>query len=206
MENGRDSKKLIGTIIGVIAFIALIAGATYAWFTSTANVTNGTYNGTACSYNLTVTGGSINTTLPLASSSSSSSYYFATTHPETSASQGTYSAVTAKIANSCSASSAGKGVIKVKMTAGPSTNCPLSYAIYSGSVTTKDAVSSATAVASGTITTTGSYVSLYTTSSKLTTTAVTYTIWFYLDGDKISNDACKSLTYTGTVSISSTTS
>lgn len=38
-----DKRKFIGTIIGVIMFAALIAGATFAWFTLTANVTNGNY-------------------------------------------------------------------------------------------------------------------------------------------------------------------
>lgn len=35
-----DNKKLIGTILGVIAFVALIAGATFAWLTVTATVSN----------------------------------------------------------------------------------------------------------------------------------------------------------------------
>lgn len=39
-----DNKKLIGTILGVIAFVALIAGATFAWLSASVNVTNGTYN------------------------------------------------------------------------------------------------------------------------------------------------------------------
>ena len=38
-----DKKKLIGTIIGVALFAALIAGATYAWLTFSLNVTNGNY-------------------------------------------------------------------------------------------------------------------------------------------------------------------
>ena len=38
-----DKKKLIGTIIGVVAFAALIAGATYAWLTYNATITNGNY-------------------------------------------------------------------------------------------------------------------------------------------------------------------
>lgn len=43
-----DKKKLIGTIIGVIAFAAIIAGATYAWLSVTATVTNdGIRNGYA---------------------------------------------------------------------------------------------------------------------------------------------------------------
>ena len=39
-----DKKKLIGTIIGVVAFAALIAGATYAWMTNAVTITNGVYN------------------------------------------------------------------------------------------------------------------------------------------------------------------
>lgn len=39
-----DKKKLIGTIIGVAAFAALIAGATYAWASNAATITNGVYN------------------------------------------------------------------------------------------------------------------------------------------------------------------
>jgi len=39
-----DKKKLIGTIIGVTLFAALIAGATFAWLTFSANITNGNYS------------------------------------------------------------------------------------------------------------------------------------------------------------------
>ena len=42
--NTLDKKKLIGTIVGVVAFVALVASATYAWLTATANITNGTLN------------------------------------------------------------------------------------------------------------------------------------------------------------------
>lgn len=45
-----DKKKLIGTIIGVIMFAALIVGATYAWLSFTATVTNATANGTTLTY------------------------------------------------------------------------------------------------------------------------------------------------------------
>ena len=41
-----NKRKLIGTIIGVIAFAALIAGATYAWFQNSLQVTTGTYDAT----------------------------------------------------------------------------------------------------------------------------------------------------------------
>lgn len=192
-----DTKKMIGTIIGVIAFIALIAGATFAWFTSSATVTNATYNGTVCSYALTVTGGNISTNLPLASSSSSSDYFYAKTH-STIGAQGVMSTVSAKLASACSASSAGTATVTAKFTAGPSANCPISYAVFGDSVT--DFTTSP--IASGTITST-SDTNLVTTST-LTTTAQSYKIWFYLDGDQISNDACKNLTYKGSVTITST--
>lgn len=45
-----DKRKLIGTIIGVIMFAALIVGATYAWLSFTATVTNSTANGTTLTY------------------------------------------------------------------------------------------------------------------------------------------------------------
>ena len=45
-----DKRKLIGTIIGVIMFAALIVGATYAWLSFNANVTNTVANGTTLTY------------------------------------------------------------------------------------------------------------------------------------------------------------
>ena len=45
-----DKRKLIGTIIGVTMFAALIVGATYAWLSFTANVTNTTSNGSTLNY------------------------------------------------------------------------------------------------------------------------------------------------------------
>lgn len=192
-----DTKKTIGAIIGVIAFIALIAGATFAWFTASASVSNATYTGSACSYSLTVTGGNINTNLPLASSTASSDYYFAKTHATIGA-QGTMSTVSAKLANACSASLAGEAIIKASITSGASTNCPLSYAVFSGSTTDF----SGTPLESGTITGTGA-VDLVTTST-LTTTAQTYKIWLYLDGDLITNSACMNLSYAGNITVVST--
>lgn len=52
-----NKQKLIGMIIGVIFFVALIAGATFAWLTFNANVTNGTYNGTSLNFTYTYAGG-----------------------------------------------------------------------------------------------------------------------------------------------------
>ena len=52
-----DKRKLIGTIIGVTMFAALIAGATFAWLSFTANVTNSTYNATTRNFIITYGGG-----------------------------------------------------------------------------------------------------------------------------------------------------
>lgn len=52
-----DKRKLIGTIIGVTMFAALIAGATFAWLSFTANVTNSVFNATTRNFIITYTGG-----------------------------------------------------------------------------------------------------------------------------------------------------
>lgn len=54
-----DKKKLLGTIIGVIMFAMLIVGATYAWLTLTANVTNGTYAGNSLNFTFSYSGNDI---------------------------------------------------------------------------------------------------------------------------------------------------
>ena len=59
-----DKRKLIGTIIGVVMFAALIAGATYAFLSFTATVTNATYNGTTMNFLVDYTKGTAITYLP----------------------------------------------------------------------------------------------------------------------------------------------
>ncbi len=53
-----DNKKIIGAILGVVAFIALVAGATFAWLTATVTVNNGTYVGNIKNFVISYTGGS----------------------------------------------------------------------------------------------------------------------------------------------------
>ena len=52
-----DKRKLIGTIIGVTMFAALIAGATFAWLSFTANVTNSAFNAKTRNFIITYNGG-----------------------------------------------------------------------------------------------------------------------------------------------------
>lgn len=62
-----DKKKLIGTIIGVVAFAALIAGATYAYLSMSVNVTNGTgvYNAKSMHFLVDYTKGTDIGSIPL---------------------------------------------------------------------------------------------------------------------------------------------
>ncbi len=59
-----DRKKLIGAIIGVVAFAALIAGATYAYLSATLGVSNQTYNVKSMHFLVDYTKGNNITTMP----------------------------------------------------------------------------------------------------------------------------------------------
>lgn len=63
-----SNKKLIGTIIGVIAFVALISGATFAWLTYAINVTGGTYNGASTNFVVNYTKGTDISDVPILTS------------------------------------------------------------------------------------------------------------------------------------------
>ena len=63
-----SNKKLLGTIIGVIAFAALISGATFAWLTYAVNVTGGTYNGASTNFVVNYTKGTDISDVPILTS------------------------------------------------------------------------------------------------------------------------------------------
>jgi len=56
-----ETRKIIGTIVGVLAFIALVAGLTYAWFTWSSGDT--ILNGTTDCFTINYTGGTAITSL-----------------------------------------------------------------------------------------------------------------------------------------------
>ena len=60
-----NQKKLIGTIIGVLFFAVLIAGATFAWFTFSVNVSNGNYNAATGKFSIDYVGGGEITSAPI---------------------------------------------------------------------------------------------------------------------------------------------
>lgn len=61
-----NTKKIIGMVIGIILFAALIAGATFAWLTFTANITNANLTGSSRNFTFTYAQGTaISELLPL---------------------------------------------------------------------------------------------------------------------------------------------
>lgn len=61
-----NTKKLIGMVIGVILFAALVAGATFAWLTFAVDVTNSTLTGSSRNFTFTYEEGTaIDELLPL---------------------------------------------------------------------------------------------------------------------------------------------
>lgn len=59
-----DRKKLIGTIIGVVAFIILVAGATFAWFTYDITLNKSGYNFISKNFSIVYDKGTAITAVP----------------------------------------------------------------------------------------------------------------------------------------------
>ena len=91
-----NQKKLNGTIIGVLFFAVLIAGATFAWFTFSVNVSNGNYNAATGKFSIDYVGGGEITSAPIVTTGT----------PE----NATVKQITAKLSN---ASISGKITIKL---------------------------------------------------------------------------------------------
>lgn len=166
-------KKIIGTVIGVIFFVALIAGATYAWLTFNINVTNGTYNGTTGNFLIDYVGGGEITSVPVVSSGT----------PESSA----VKEITAKLATN---SVPGKLTIKLttNSTTLITTSGVINYAVCTSSTTTSSCTNNFNnAVSTGTISASGEKV-LYADTTDLTNTNKHYFVYFWIDGSQITNE------------------
>lgn len=106
-------RKIIGAVIGIMAFAALIVGATYAWFLSDINVTNANYvTRTGCfqiDYNINNVDNSQDITGSLI--------------PSASPANGLSGRVGLKINNNCQL--AGTGTLKLHVNASPQTSTKL---------------------------------------------------------------------------------
>lgn len=200
-----DTKKLLGTIIGVIMFALLIVGATYAWLTISANVTNGNYTVKTKNFVINYAGGSaINETVQTSNAT------IANITSETSAAATTdgWLAVTAQ--KDATSAGASDFTIKLHINAvdSPLTTKALTYAVCHGNCPTEVAlatVSNGTAtcatgvVACGTVNPSlkNTDIVLYTDTNTFNKDAAvetqTYNIYFWLDaGTIVANDIGKS--------------
>lgn len=183
-----ERKKLIGTIIGVTMFALLIVGATYAWLSATIDVNNGTYQLSTRNFIIDYEGGGQIENAPIVAT--------ATVTPEALATANAKKVITAKLmANSI----AGKLTLYLTTTKNNllTQSGALNYAVC---VSTDCTTNFTKAAATGTIqvtaqnwvqdSTTKEYSykkEIYVDSAALTTTAKNYYVYFWLDGDKVTN-------------------
>lgn len=180
-----DKKKLIGTIIGVIFFVALIAGATFAWLTFNANVTNGNYNTMTGNFIINYTKGDKNiSSVPIISVADAASV--ATSDAEK---------VVIKAGKNSTNMPNGKFTMKLKTVTDNTTldltNGALKYAV---------SVAGAAPTAINSVTSTSDIVLVqdYTLSS---TTQVEFAVYFWLDAGTITSDDMAK-TYSGYIDAS----
>jgi len=192
-----STKKIIGTIIGVIAFIAVIAGATFAWLVIQANVINNVINNaTSKDFIITYAGSAaIKNPKQLASGNAKTSSI--TSASAASTADDAWAAVTAsKTANSAAA---GSFKLKLAISSNSLTTNSMVYAVCKGPCPTDVAlatISDGTATCASGVSKCGlitagsvSDVVLFNDTSTFNTNAkvdnVTYNIYFWLNANTI---------------------
>ena len=165
-----DKKKLIGTIVGVIAFIALIAGATFAWFTYNITLNKAGYNFTSANFSIVYGHGADITGVKMFATEPT------TSDIGTGAANGNVD-ITAKTTGSVT----GTFKIYLNINSGSNANIiskgALKYAICEGSTTI--------AATSHKGTVSGTSPILLMTYNNLDTTQKTFHVYLYLDATKV---------------------
>ena len=169
-----SNKKLIGTIIGVIAFAVLISGATFAWLTYSVNVTGGTYNGTSTNFVVNYTKGTDISDVPILTSP-------------------TVSTARSLVVSANKTSTSVDGTLSIKLTTTSSdmltTSGAIKYKACQGECA--DLTSNV-----GTVTASGT-VEIF--SGALQSSATSYYVYFWIDAETFSNDHVGK-TYSGYIS------
>lgn len=191
-----DKKKLLGTIIGVIMFALLIVGATYAWLTISANVTNGNYTVKTKNFIINYAGGTAITDTVQTSNATTTNITSAST-ADASTTDGWLAVTASKTANSAKASDF---KINLHITSNTLTTKALTYAVCKGAcptgvalatVSNGTATCASTAITCGTIAAnqTNKEVTLYTDTSTFNVdgavSATTYNVYVWLDAGTI---------------------
>ncbi len=184
-----DKKKLIGTIIGVVAFGALIAGATYAWLTYNATITNGNYSLGSMNFSVTFVKGTAVNAVPILTNPTATQVSNGGGALLVQASKATGSApgnltITLNTENSTSPDLLSSGALRYAACVGTCTETDLSQELYYGTVSSSSAVN-------------------IIPSTPLTTSATNYNIYFWLDSASVTGSVVGS-TYSGYISASAT--
>ena len=194
-----NTKKLIGTIVGVTAFAILIAGATFAMLSATAVVNNSVYNGTSKNFIINYNGSAAVSGFKQISSGSATVAAI-TSSTSAGVANDAWAAVTAsKTANDAPASS-----FKIKLAITENTlttnsivwalckgNCPTGTALATvsgGSAACGSGVTKCGTITAGSKTEVELYNDTTTFNTDSAVSATTYNIYFWLDNDTITND------------------
>ena len=193
-----NTKKLIGTIIGVTLFVILIAGATYAWLSTTANVTNSVFNGTAKNFFITYEGSANISNLKQIPSGDALTGTITTETNAATADDGWAAVSASKTANQAPASSFKLNLAIATNTLASNSliyavckgNCPTDVAlatIDNGTVTCATGVAACNAITAGSTTTEVLYNDTETFNVEGAANQ-TYNVYFWLDSETLSND------------------
>lgn len=193
-----DTKKLIGTIVGVIAFAALIAGATFAYLTQNAAITNGSYNIGTMNFSVTYTKGTAVTSVsPVASPTISNTSNLAVVAKKTSGSAPGTLRIYLNTENATADEILSSGALHYAVCAVSCTKTDLSQETNTGTVTAKN-----TATAGDT---TGKLL-IYSGALKDSSTTnanATYNVYFWLDSAAVTS-AMQGKSYSGFISAEAT--
>ncbi len=176
-----NKRKLIGTIIGVVAFAALIAGATYAWLTNTLGVSNEVYNVASKNFIINFTKGTdISNGVPILAS----------------ATAGTAKNLNVK-AGLASGSTPGKITIYLNISSIDTNlkNDSIKYSYCKGTCSGTTFADNTKSLGSSS----GNKIAIVTNDPVTSTTQTTYNIYFWLDGSKI-GDAQLGKSFSGFIS------
>lgn len=163
-----ENKKLVGTIVGVVFFVALIAGATFAWLTFTINVTNNTISSGSMNFSVNYSNGN---------GSITDAPILATATPET-ASKVTITA------NKVAGSAPGNLTLYLNVS-----NTEINDLIKDGAINYAVCIGTCTdfsTATTGTITTLDKKALL--SNTPLQSSATAYNVYFWLDGAIISDE------------------
>ena len=193
-----DTKKLIGTIVGVAVFAALVAGATFAWLSATANVTNSTFTGTSKNFIITYQGSASVSGFKQIASGSATTAAITTASSAGVAGDAWAAVVASKTANDAPASS-----FKVKLAISDNTfttnaitwalckgNCPTGTAlatVSSGNATCGSGVTTCGTIPAGSKTEVVMYNDTTTFNTDSAVGNTTYNVYFWIDNDTLSN-------------------